>query len=172
MEYITNTKNLKLIAKLATLLAGAACIWLLNLQALQSKDRLHQALALQSSYNYQLLEQQINAANALILQDRSRITALYSNFLQHKPIGIYNLIWLYGDAYGNNSLFNPYNRKEWDIMLETVDVIPTQLVLQQAMLYSQNGTSTVAQHANNFFNIVVDRAEFGWRGAPIPTATH
>lgn len=172
MEYSTNIKNLKIFTKLVALLAGIACIWLFNLQALQSKDRLDQALTGESSYSYQFLTQQINAANETILQDRRRITALYNNFLQHKPIGIYNLIWLYGDAYGNTSFFNPYDSEEWDAMLNAVDVIPTKVVLEQAMLNSQNGTSAIAQHANNFFNIIVDRAEFGWRGALIPPAIH
>lgn len=164
-----NTRNVKTLMKLVILMTGISCAWSVNINILQSRTR--QSNDNPSNYDYASLVQQVNAANNIALQDRIRVTSLYNKFLEHKAIGIYSITWLHGHAYANMTFFNPYNPQDWNDLLAAVDVIPTKLVLQQAALYSQNGTGDLAQHANNLFNILIDNGEYGWRDAPISATT-
>ena len=107
----------------------------------------------------------ITQANQAVLVQRNRLLAFYNLYLQHKPLGLHDIEWIRNNIYSHRIYFNPYSNRDWQKLLESFKPVLTKPIVQQAVMLSHYGTSDLARYANNYFNILIGRPEFGWPGA-------
>lgn len=95
------------------------------------------------------------------LLKRAHLLRLYASFKGHQPIGSYQMNWVWENIAKHSDVFNPYSENQWRTLEERVDVVPVNVVLNEAAKESHNGTTLLAQQGNNYFNIVISKPEFG-----------
>lgn len=127
-------------------------VWWLNLITYNTREHSHPINNLQA----------INLVNKSVFDQRQKIVYLYHLFLEHKPIGYENREWIRKNRYIHLIYFNPYSEQDWNTLIATFQPVPVKAVVQRAVLLSQSGTSALARNANNFFNILISRPEYGW----------
>ena len=100
----------------------------------------------------QFVEQQAQTANDDILQQRQQVLSLYQDYTLHQAFTPAETAWL-------NNLTTAYkitganlqNEDTWQQLLSRVDVVPTSLVIAQAIEESSWGKSRFAKQGNNLF---------------------
>lgn len=95
---------------------------------------------------------QADMANLQITQNRQQLLSLYNQYLQHRPISAFSMLWLQNLA-NDYKITNPEfkDKSTWQTLIQRVDIIPESLVVAQAIEESGWGTSRFAQAANNYF---------------------
>ncbi len=100
---------------------------------------------------FQYLKPIIRAENGRILQERSRLKALYDRYLRGGPFSQVERSWLHALAqrYRMNAVLS--REESWGELKKRVDIIPEELALTQAAVESNWGTSRFAREGNNLF---------------------
>lgn len=152
--------NLKLKTTLLPIGVGlfVAAVWWINVSTFHSRGQ-HLLFSTPS-----MRLRAITEANQEMLVKRNKLLLLYQQFLHHKPIGMQNVEWIRKQRYIHLIYFNPYSNKDWQTLLEAYQPVPVKPIVQHAADLSNYGTSPLAQHANNFFRVLISRPEFGWPG--------
>jgi len=95
---------------------------------------------------------QANTVNQNILQQRQRLLRLNTLFQQRGRLSAANWLWLKGLAEEYNVIDNNFKQLQtWQILIKRVDIVPTSLVIAQAINESAWGTSRFARQGNNYF---------------------
>lgn len=100
----------------------------------------------------EFIAHQADVANLQITQNRQLLLSLYNQYLHHRPISAFSMLWLQNLA-NDYKIPNPEFKfkSTWQTLIQRVDIIPESLVVAQAIEESGWGTSRFAQAANNYF---------------------
>ncbi len=93
----------------------------------------------------------IHTVNQRIAEQRARLMRAYMHFKQYGLINVVEQTWLADLAREYAVTPNFTNAATWYTLLKRVDILPTSLVLAQAINESAWGRSRFAKQANNYF---------------------
>ena len=127
-----------------TVVAVTIIISLLPYRLVARKVQHHQFISFMAT--------QTAIANAKIIRQRQRLLSLYKLFKQDRQLSSANWLWL--TALAKEYRVDNKNFKQlssWEILLKRVDIVPSALVIAQAINESAWGTSRFARQGNNYF---------------------
>ena len=148
-------KNIKKSGKVVLAVIFLLATWYVNI------THYHKTKFVSDDGQTKLLQKSLQQANLDVLMDRHKLLVLYSHFKKHQPIGVYQLSWLRHQIYKKMLYFNPYSEQDWQQLMNKVDVVPINLVLQSAAQQSHFATTPLAKQGDNYFNILIAKAEYG-----------
>lgn len=156
----------KRIGKCLGLLMSVGLAWSVMLMLSENRSQARSSEASHTQFLH-ALDRQIQIVNKEWLEKRAHLLRLDAAFRHHRAIGVFQMRWIWMNVARHAITFNPYSAREWRDLERRIDVVPIDVVLNEAAKDSHNGTSLLARQGRNFFNMIIAKPEFGIADIPV-----